>query len=317
MKTLDQTQFHELAGLTRPIHLAIGMFDGVHLGHRTVISSATSAAQLDGGLSAVLTFSPHPSHLFRPEDPTPQIYPLRVKEDILRDLGVDLCLTRRFDADFARLTAAEFTRWLRRILPSLASVSVGENFRFGSGRGGSPTVLLEQLHRHRVSVFSCERVHLDGDAISSTRIRSMLPETPIERTNPLFGLPYRSIATVRPGKQLGRTLGFPTLNLPFEAEILPLRGVYVVRYQKLGKTRSAPRPGVANFGLRPTVEKTTEPLLEVHSLEGEAPGYGDTVMVEWIRLLRPEKKFSGTGELRAAITADRQAALAAHGGHVS
>jgi len=309
VKTYTQGQFGELAGLQRPVHVAIGIFDGVHLGHQAVIQSAIRAASLDGGVSAVLTFVPHPSHLFRPENPTRLIYSSATKEEALRDLGVDLFLEKRFEPEFAKLTAADFTDWLRTTLPRLASVSVGENFRFGKGRVGSPSLLVQRLKDHGVSVYSCERLHLNGEAISSTRIRNLLPQEPIETVNTFLGQPYRTVGVVREGKRMGRTIGFPTMNVPVETEILPVKGVYVARFRKLSPSAGATHPAVTNFGIRPTVESTENPLLEVHALDEGVADYGDTLLVEWIRLLREEKKFSGVDELRAAISKDRQNAL--------
>lgn len=309
MKTYEQDHFGDLAKLQRPIHVAIGIFDGVHLGHQAVIQSAIQAAKLDGGVSAVLTFHPHPSHLFRPESPTPQIYPDRTKEETLRELGVDLFLRKAFEPEFAALTAGDFADWLRTTLPRLASVSVGENFRFGKGRTGSPLFLVDRLRDHGVSIYSCERLHLNGEAISSTLIRQLLPKEPIESINTLLGQPYRTVGVVTEGKRMGRTIGFPTMNIPVDAEILPVRGVYVARFRKLFPSHGATHPAVANFGIRPTVESTDIPLLEVHALDNGAADYGDTLLVEWIRLLRPEKKFSGVDELRAAISEDRNNAL--------
>jgi len=302
-------RFSELRAIDRPVHIAIGMFDGLHIGHQAVIQSALRSAGLDGGLSGVLTFDPHPSQLFRPESPTPQIYPPKVKEELLREMGLDLCLEQRFDRTFAQNTADHFVAWLLGVLPRLASVSIGENFRFGRNRGGDPPFLVEKLRGAGVSVYSCERVHLDGEPISSTLIRSLLPVEPIERVNRLLGRPYHSIGTVTRGKQLGRTIGFPTLNLPFEAEIAPTFGVFLARYRTLSPRPTTPRPAVANFGLRPTVGDETIPLLEVHSLENCPADYGDTVLVEWIRRLRPERKFDGLEELKTAISADRNEAL--------
>ncbi|MFP4356920.1 MAG: riboflavin biosynthesis protein RibF [Puniceicoccaceae bacterium] len=316
MKFLSTERFSELRAINRPVHIAIGMFDGLHIGHQAVIQSALRAADLDGGLSGVLTFNPHPSHLFRPGNPTPQIYPPRVKEELLREMGVDLCLERRFDRAFAQNTAENFVGWLLGVLPRLASVSIGENFRFGKNRSGDPSFLVGKLRAAGVSVYSCERVHLDGEPISSTLIRSLLPAEPIERVNRLLGRPYHSIGVVTRGKQLGRTIGFPTLNLPFEAEIAPGFGVVLARYRVLAPRPTTPRPAVANFGLRPTVGDETIPLLEVHSLEDCPAGYGDTVLVEWIRRLRPERRFDGLEELKTAIGADREEGLrwAAGGG---
>lgn len=309
MKTIEEKAFAELLTLHRPVHVAIGMFDGVHLGHQAVIQSAIQAAALDGGLSAVLTFQPHPSHLFRPQNPTPLIYPLPTKATALREIGVDLLLQKDFDRDFASLSADEFTGWMRSVLPRLASVSVGENFRFGKGRAGDPSVLVDRLRSHGVSVFSCERVHLNGEAISSTRIRSILPIEPIEKVNTLLGRPYRSIGEIVEGKKLGRTIGFPTMNIRVGAEILPPTGVYIARFRKLNPSPGPSYPAVANFGFRPTVEDTKTPLLEVHSLEDSAADYGDTILVEWIRMIRTERKFAGLDELKSAIAQDRQKAL--------
>ena len=224
-------------------------------------------------------------------------------------MGLDLCLEQRFDRAFAQNTAGDFVAWLLGVLPRLASVSIGENFRFGKNRGGDPAFLVEKLRTAGASVYSCERVHLDGEAISSTRIRSLLPTEPIEYVNRLLGRPYHSIGVVTRGKQLGRTIGFPTLNLPFDAGIAPTFGVFLARYRVLCPKPTAPRPAVANFGLRPTVGDETIPLLEVHSLEDCPADYGDTVLVEWIRRLRPERKFDGLDQLKAAIGADREEAM--------
>jgi len=309
MKTLRTGDFSELSQRKQPIHIAVGMFDGLHVGHQSVIQSALQAAELDGGISGVLTFHPHPSHLFRPANPTPQIYPTEVKQELLREMGVDLCLVQDFNEDFASNTAKQFVSWLRSIIPTLKSISVGENFRFGRGRSGSPTVLVEHLRKQGISVYSCERVHLDGEPISSTRIRQMLEQSPIEKINHLLGRPYHSVGTVQQGKKLGREIGFPTLNLPVAADILPSFGVYLARFKTIQPKRSTPRFAIANFGIRPTMEKTDSPLLEVHSLEDCPATYGDQILVEWIRKIRPEKKFNGLEELRASIRADRETAL--------
>ena len=309
MKTLRTPEFSELRSLKRPVHLAIGMFDGLHIGHQAVIHSAIQAAELDGSLCGILTFDPHPSHLFRPDSPTPQIYPPEVKEELLREMGLDLCLIQKFTAEFAGHTAEKFVSWIREIVPSLASVSVGENFRFGKGRTGAPSLLVDKLKNCGVSVFSCERIHLDGDPISSTRIRGILPDRPIEEVNHLLGRPYHSIGTVQEGKKLGRTIGFPTLNLPVEADILPQFGVYLVRYRLRNSPRSESRFGIANFGLRPTMENSTVPRLEIHSLEECSADYGDDVVSEWIRFIRPERKFADLDELKDAIQSDRETAL--------
>ncbi len=292
----------------RPVHLAIGMFDGVHLGHRAVIEAAVQSARRSGGLAVVLTFWPHPSALFRPENPTRLIQDAPTKTRVLLGFGVDTVITQPFTRELAGVAAADFLAWLRQRLPRLAAVYVGENFRFGQGRKGDVAQLLASARELGLSVFSAPRVNLDGEPISSTRIRGLLEAGEIAAANTLLGYSYFAAGIVAPGKRLGRGLGFPTLNLDWRPGLRPRFGVYVVR---VTSTKSAePLPGVANYGLRPTVEQTSEPRLESHIL-GPCPlDAGDAITVEWLRFLRPEMKFSGLAELRAQIERDRDAARA-------
>ncbi len=303
----------EAALPARPLHLAIGMFDGVHLGHRAVIAAAVRAAEREGALAAVLTFWPHPSALFRPDQPTRQILPPATKTRLLGGLGVDAVITQPFTPELAAVEADEFLPWLARALPHLAAVYVGENFRFGRGRRGDVAVLTETGRRLGVRVASAPRVNLDGEPISSTRIRALLEAGEIAAANTLLGYPYFAHGVVAPGKRLGRTIGFPTLNVPWAPELRPRLGVYAVRIAP-APTAPAPTsgwlPAVANYGVRPTVETAIEPRLEVHVL-GPCPlGEGDHVKVEWLRFLRPETKFAGLEALRAQIERDRDDARA-------
>jgi len=291
-----------------PLHLAIGMFDGVHLGHRAVIESAVQSARRSGGVAAVLTFWPHPSALFRPEHPTRLIQDAPAKARVLLTLGVDAIITQPFTLELARVAAEEFLPWLKQQLPQLAAVYVGENFRFGAGRRGDVALLVGAARALGLTVFSAPRVNLDGEPISSTRIRALLEAGEIAAANALLGYTYFATGVVTPGKRLGRGLGFPTLNLSWSPGLRPRFGVYTVRVA--GAKSPAPLPAVANYGLRPTVEQATEPRLESHVL-GECPfDAGDAITVEWLRFLRPEMKFAGLDELRTQIGRDRAAAAA-------
>jgi riboflavin kinase/FMN adenylyltransferase len=185
---------------------------------------------------------------------------------------------------------------------------VGENWRFGKGRVGDVALLKKEGKKHGITVFSAPRVHLNGEPISSSRIRAALEQGDIVNANTMLGYTYFSHGDVQPGKRLGRTLGFPTLNVEWAPQLAPRFGVYVVRV--LGSKSTAPLPAVANYGLRPTVEKTTMPRLEVHVLGDCAYDAGDTITVEWLSFLRPELKFSGIGELGAQIARDREEAIA-------
>lgn len=304
-------QFAGLAQTTlpmRPLHLAIGMFDGVHLGHRAVIEAAVQSARRTGGVAAVLTFSPHPSALFRPESPTPMITDVPTKVAMLGGLGVEAVIAEPFTPDYAKIEAEDFLPHLRRQLPQLTAVYVGENWRFGRGRRGDVSLLIAEARRSGLTVFSAPRVNFDGEPISSTRIRGLLANGDVALANSLLGHTYTARGIVLPGKRLGRTIGFPTLNLAWSPELRPRLGVYAVRVS--GVKSESTSPGVANYGVRPTVEQTEEPRLEIH-LFGACPyGDGDEIAVEWVRFLRPEAKFGGLEQLREQIGRDVLAARA-------
>lgn len=293
---------------SRPLHLAVGIFDGVHLGHRAVIEAAVQSAHRSGGSSAVLTFHPHPTALFRPDQPTRLLMNAPAKARVLSGLGVDAVITQPFTREFARIEAEQFLPWLKQRVPQLAGVYVGENWRFGRGRTGEIALLVAEGRKHGIHVFSAPRVNLDGEPISSSRIRSAIEVGDIAAANAMLGYAYFAEGTVTPGKRLGRTMGFPTLNLSWSPDLRPRFGVYVVRVT--GTKSAVPLPAVANYGARPTIEREAEPRLEVHVLDECPYDTGDVITVEWLQFLRPEMKFGGLGTLRAQIAADREAAQA-------
>ena len=288
---------------SRPLHLAIGIFDGVHLGHRAVIEAAVHSAHRSHGQAAVLTFDPHPSVLFRPDQPTRMLMQRSAKARLLGSLGVEIVITEPFTPQFAQVTAEEFLPLLKKHLPHLVAVYVGENWRFGRGRGGDIALLVAQGRIHGLSVYSAPRVNLNGEPISSSRIRTAVESGDIATANLMLGYVYFAQGVVMPGKKLGRTLGFPTLNLAWSPDLRPRFGVYVVRVS--GAKSAEPLRAVANYGLRPTVEQTTEPRLEIHVLDECPYDVADEITVEWLHFLRPEKKFQGVDELRSQIARDR------------
>lgn len=302
-------QFGGLTGISlpdQPVHLAIGMFDGVHLGHQTVISSAIQSAQRGGGLAGVLTFTSHPSRLFRPDNPTLMILGRDAKRRVLARFPLDFLVEQEFSAGFAGITAQEFVPLLKRSLPGLVAIYVGENWRFGRGRLGDVPLLIQEARKIGVEVISAPRLNHDGIPISSSRIRELIATGKIGEANALLGYSYFSEGVVHPGRRLGRQIGFPTLNIAWEPELRPLYGVYAVSVvNDAGETSL----GVANYGLRPTVEQTAKPVLEVHILGETQLGPDSKLTVHWLHFLRPEKKFSGVEELAAQITQDRRNAL--------
>lgn len=288
-----------------PLHLAVGMFDGVHLGHQAVIRRAVDAARTSGGTAGVLTFWPHPSVVLRPAAPTRVMQDPAAKAGVLRGLGVDLILTEPFAAGIAEVEAVAFVAWLRTRLPGLAGLYVGDNFRFGRGRRGDVAVLVETGRAEGIAVVVVPPVLVDGAPVSSTRIRALLVSGEMLAVAGLLGRAYESRGPVVPGKRLGRTLGFPTLNLLWSPPAAPRFGVYAVRVRG---NHGPAQPAVANYGLRPTVERATEPRLEVHVF-GDCPWTeGDLLSVEWTHFLRPERAFSDVGALRHQIQQDCAAA---------
>ncbi len=305
--------FHDLSGapaFTRPVHLAIGMFDGVHHGHQAVIDAAVHAAGRSGGRSGVLTFDPHPSRLFTPESPTLLIQDPILKMRKLADLNLNFVVVQKFDRQFASIEAQDFLPAVKRALPTLSAVYVGENFRFGKGRRGDVAVLLDSALSLGIRVFSSERVRWNGEPISSTRLREMIQKGEIESANELLGYFYESYGTVVHGRKLGRKMGFPTLNFDWSPECRPRSGVYAVRLRP-ESTTGQPLPAVANYGLRPTVDgERTVPILEVHSLVPTDMDFGDSAVVEWHKFLRPEMKFESIDVLEARIADDCDTARA-------
>ncbi|MEX2382764.1 MAG: riboflavin biosynthesis protein RibF [Opitutales bacterium] len=305
---LNQTERQSLEEVDlkgKTLHLAIGMFDGVHLGHQAVIEAAIHSARREGGTVGVLTFWPHPSVFFQSEKPTPLIMTPEIKTRFLRKLGVDLVIEQKFDDRFSAIPAEEFLPHLKKHLPTLQAIYVGENWRFGRGRKGDVSLLAAEGKKVGIHVISVHRVQYDREPISSTRIRHAFFEGRIEEANSLLGHNYFSEGVVKEGKGLGRNLGFPTLNIPWTRDLRPRFGVYCVGVMPRDGA-AGPLPGVANFGVRPTVtHEEQEPVLEIHLLTEECPfSAGDHLVVEWLSFIRSERKFDGVEALSEQIAKD-------------
>ncbi len=290
--------------LAQPLHLAVGMFDGVHIGHQAVIRQAIDAAWAgEGHLSGVLTFDPHPSRVLYPDMATSLLMPLRQRIRDIHALEADFVFLQNFTKSYAVRKAAEFVHFLKTLFPGLLSLHVGENFRFGEGRRGNIETLRETCKATGIELQALKREIMDGLAISSSRIRAALMEGSIHEVNAMLGHPYTASGRIIRGKGLGREIGFPTLNVAWHPEVLPRFGVYRVNLRREGG--GATLPGIANYGLRPTVGVTPDPLLEVHLLDGnDIPSERDPVKVELVKFIRPEKTFDSVEALRGQIGLD-------------
>ena len=292
----------------RPVCLAIGFFDGVHLGHQQVIRQTVADARATGALSLVVTFDRHPNSVVAPDRVPPLLYSLSQKQRQIEALGADALLLIHFDREFSLQTGEQFIRHLVRDLGTVRSVCVGAAFTFGHKRGGNLSLLCRlgtdlQFRTHGVAAVS-----LAGSAISSTRIRDAVAAGDLTTAGLMLGRPYSLAGPVIAGDQLGRQLGFPTANIDPTGLVLPPNGVYAVR----AALRGASLPAVLNIGYRPTLHrKEPELRVEAHLLDFQGDLYGQELELVFHAKLREEKRFSSLAELRDQITADVAAARSA------
>ena len=298
-------EFEALKLPDKALHLAVGMFDGVHLGHQAVIESAIHSAKRNNGLTGVLTFWPHPSRLFRPDNPTRLMMRPEIKVEMLSALGVEVVIQKNFDAAFAGIRAEDFVSILKQKLPGLAALYVGENFRFGRGRVGDVPLLVKEAFNLGIETFSTARIKYNGQPISSSRIREALGAGRMDEVNALLGYTYFSCGTIVSGKQIGEKLGFPTINIAWDPEFNPCYGVYLARVWPENQSTEQSKWGVANYGVRPTMGSDEKPILEVHILDATDLQVGDTVTVEWHTFLRAERKFTSAEALKEQIARDK------------
>ena len=292
--------YEQVPESARGATVAIGNFDGVHVGHQALLARAKAR----GGRLGVLVFEPHPQEFFRPDAPRFRLTPFRAKARLLERYGVELLFALHFDAAFAALTADEF---IERVLVKglgVRHVIVGEDFCFGKGRQGNLALLRKRGAELGFDVTTFGLVG-EGEAskISSTSIREALRDGKPEVAARLLGHPWTVEGRVEGGDRRGRTIGFPTANVSLEGYLEPALGVYAVRVEVGGRKYG----GVANFGRRPTFDKK-DVLLEVHIFDFEGDIYGQPIVVSFISFLRPEMKFPGLDALKAQIARDSDAA---------
>jgi len=297
----------DLCTIPGPLFLAIGVFDGVHLGHQAVIQRALDDAQRSAGTAVVVTFDPHPVRVLRPEQAPRLLTSTAHKLRLIRDLGVARQLIIHFDPAFAATPPEEFIRALAAASQPLREICVGFEWSFGKGRAGN-LALLERLGAEiGYSEVGVPAVEIDGEIVSSTLIRRAVEAGDLSRAARLLGREFTLLGTVIEGDRLGRTIGFPTANLSAHNEQYPPNGVYAVEVQR-GAERLR---GVVNIGVRPTIKNASgERVLEVHLFDFAADIYGDDLEITFRQFLRPEQKFSGLDALRAQIARDVQQARA-------
>ena len=295
------TAIEDLEAIGGSLHLAMGVFDGLHLGHQAVIRAAVRGARMSGGVAGVLTFEPHPIQILAPEKAPLRIFPsMDQKELLIRSLGAEVLLVLHFDEEMAQQSAAAFSTSLLAV-PNLRQVVAGEDWKFGRDRQGTMAFLQAHSEGSLVDVNPVSPVVWGGERISSTRLRMALCEGDLESVRGMLGRLFSVTGTVVAGDQVGRTLGAPTANIALGNEQLPPDGVYTVMVGIDGEEGC--REAVANLGIRPTVGGKRR-LLEVHLLDFEGNLYGRKLEIFFGKMIRREQKFEGHVELRNQIQAD-------------
>ena len=293
----------DLVPLPMPLHLALGVFDGVHRGHQSVIASSLASTARCGGTCVVVTFEPHPIRVLAPERaPRQLLASLDHKCRLLERMGVRGVLALPFDAALASMSAEAFFAMLREA-GTIASIAVGEDWRFGRERQGDVSFLRRHGESYGIQIHALPPLMHEGERISSTRIRQSIRDGAMNHAAEMLGRAYSIEGEVIHGQQRGRTLGFPTANLALHDEQLPPDGVWVVDVHG----ESQRWHGIANLGVRPTIGDGKRSL-EVHLFDMDEDLYGKIVEVEFLHHLRPEKKFIDLDALRAQITEDAEKA---------
>jgi len=297
-------------GYSRPVAgptaLAIGNFDGVHLGHGALLGRLGEVARQYYLPPTILSFEPHPREFFSPASAPARLTTFREKLELLGEAGVAQAMICRFNAAFAALSAEQF---VDRVLVGglrVRYVIIGDDFRFGKGRLGDFSMLQAAGSQYGFDVEAMGSVTVDGERVSSSGVRTALAAGDMAHAARLLGRPYIIDGQVAHGQKIGRQLGFATANIRIKHNPLPMTGVFAVQVDGLGDLQL---PGVANLGVRPTLGGT-RPLLEVHLFDFDRDIYGKHISVRFVHKLRDEQRFPNFDALKAQIAADAAAARA-------
>lgn len=297
----------------RPTAIAIGNFDGLHRGHAAVLEAMLQAAETNGLTPSVLTFEPHPRRLFAPQAALFRLEVLAVKLRRLKAAGVARVYMPRFTAAFAQITAEAFMREVLGQSLGAQAVVTGENFVFGHGRGGNVALLRQWGTAQQVRILTVPPFLADGMACSSSAVRAAIEAGDMARAEALLGRPYGIAGRVRHGDGRGTGLGFATANLALPPGCkIPAYGVYAAR-ARVGADIFG---GVANLGVRPTVQRAAGPNLEIHLFDTQAMLYGQRMEVDFYTRLRGEQQFASFAELSAQIARDCDVAKSVLAGRV-
>jgi len=295
----------ELSQLPGPLFLAIGVFDGVHLGHQAVISTSAEHARAESGTPVVVTFDPHPEKVLRPQKAPHLLTATAHKIALIRTLGVRHLLIIAFDKQFAATEPEDFVQQLVQHSRPLGEICVGHEWSFGKNRRGNLQLLTRLGANFNFNVVGIRPVTVNGEIVSSTTIRRAVEAGDFRRAAVMLGREYTILGTVVHGDDLGKKIGFPTANLSAHSEQFPPNGVYFAE----AKLEGVVYPGVVNLGYRPTISSgKSDRVLEIHLLDFKGEIYGRDVELRFIHYLRSEKRFENVDALVQQIERDVQQA---------
>jgi riboflavin kinase/FMN adenylyltransferase len=291
----------ELQSLSGPLFTAIGVFDGVHLGHQAVISTSAQHALEANGTPVVVTFDPHPVKVLRPDVAPRLLTATEHKVDLIRSLGVAHLLVIHFDREFAATPPEDFVSRLVQNARPLREICVGHEWSFGKNRAGNLELLQQLGGRYHFNVVGIPPVKVNGKVVSSTAIRRAIEAGDFGSAAEMLGRDYTILGTVEHGQAVGNKIGFPTANISAHSEQFPPNGVYLAESWIDGERRF----GVINLGIRPTVARgEPQRTLEIHLFDFDRDIYGHDIEVKFVHYLRSEKKFANIESLQRQIEAD-------------
>ncbi|MBL4798253.1 MAG: bifunctional riboflavin kinase/FAD synthetase [Oleispira sp.] len=303
----------------------IGNFDGVHLGHQAILQQLKKQGEQHQLPTVVMMFEPQPREFFAPDQAPARLANMSEKLQDLASFGIDYILCLPFNQKLRSMSADQFIQTILLDGLQIRHLIIGDDFRFGCDRTGDYQLLQQAGNKAGFSVEDTKTFELDGERVSSTRVREYLSANDLAAANTLLGRPYRMSGRIGYGRQLGRTIGIPTANVILQRNKLPMTGVYAVKAieitvdachesQALDQAGNVKEwQGVANIGVKPTVAGTPEPSLEVHIFDFPSSAeqgelYGKRLTIEFCQKIREEKKFNGLDELKAAIANDMKVA---------
>ncbi len=301
---------NNLPAFHKPV-ITIGTFDGVHMGHRTILQQVVKHARQIEGESILLTFEPHPRKVIFPDQPLKLLTPLEKKIELVQQTGIHHIVVVPFTKAFAALSAQEYIEdfLVKKFAPE--AIVIGYDHRFGHDRTGSIELLKQYSGKHHYKVHEISAQLIDEAAVSSTKIRHALQAGKVEEAERMLGRPYELTGIVTKGAQLGRTIGFPTANIvPAGTEkLIPAVGVYAILAQRDNNKDAC--KGMLNIGYRPTVSNDMQLHIEAHLFNFNADIYGETIEVRFVARLRDEQKFPSLDALKEQLARDKEDALQA------